>query len=166
MSPDLSISTIIKALSTLSESSRPYFIHRPPSSIPRFTLIDMGIYKILVGSYTDSIYTLEFDPTPSSGTSTFRYLSQVHVGDNPSWIEVHPSDRSLIFASLEQAPDGQIAVIKYDKDGNGHRIEEATCSSGGADPCTLTVNEDELLIANVSPFIDRVWPFSWSLTGS
>lgn len=110
----------------------------------------MTTYKILVGSYTDAIYTLEFDPAPSAGPPTLKYLTKVTVGDNPSWIEAHPSDRSLIFAGLEQAPDGQIVVVKYDKDGNGKKIEEATCSSGGADPCTLFVTEDELLIGNVS----------------
>jgi len=103
----------------------------------------------LVGSYTDSIYTLEFDPAPS-GTPSLRYLSKVNVGNNPSWIEAHPSDRSLVFACLEQAPEGHIVVVKYDKDGNGHKVEEATCSSGGADPCTLSVTESELVIGNYS----------------
>ncbi|KAH0829018.1 Lactonase, 7-bladed beta-propeller-domain-containing protein [Lanmaoa asiatica] len=55
----------------------------------------------------DSIYTLEFDPAPLAGTPTLKLTSQVKVGHHPSWIEAHPSDRSLIFTGLEQA-DGQI----------------------------------------------------------
>ncbi|KAG9312268.1 hypothetical protein JVU11DRAFT_7571 [Chiua virens] len=96
----------------------------------------MTTFKILVASYTDSIYTLEFNPgTPSP---TLKYLSKVDVGRNPSWIEAHPSDRSLIFACLEQAPDGQIVLVKYDRNsGEGRKVEEATCSSGGADPCSM-----------------------------
>ena len=109
----------------------------------------MVAYKILVGSYTNSIYTLEFDSTPSDGTPTLKLLSQVDVGYHPSWIEAHPSDRSLIFTGLEQA-EGQVVVVKYDKDGKGQKVDEATCSSGGADPCTLLVTEDELVIGNVS----------------
>lgn len=113
----------------------------------------MATYKILVGSYTDSIYTLEFDPAPpGGGTPTLKLVSQVNVGHHPSWIEAHPSDRSLIFTGLEQA-DGQIVVVKYDKDGKGHKIDEATCTSGGADPCTLLVTEDELIVGNVSAIL-------------
>jgi len=110
----------------------------------------MTTYKLLVGSYTDSIYTLEFDPTPSPGSPTLELLSQVEVGHHPSWIEAHPLDRSLIFTGLEQA-DGQIVVVKYDKDGKGRKMDEATCASGGADPCTLLVTEHELIVGNVSP---------------
>jgi hypothetical protein len=94
----------------------------------------MAIYKILVGSYTDSIHTLEFDT--SDGTPKLKYLSSVNVGHHPSWIEGHPSDRSLIFTGLEQS-DGKIVVVKYDEHGKGQKVDETTCSSGGADPCTL-----------------------------
>lgn len=115
----------------------------------------MATYKILVGSCTDSIYTLEFDPAPSDGTPpTLRLLSQVNVGHHPSWIEAHPSDRSLIFTGLEQT-DGQIVVVKYDKDGKGQKIDEATCASGGAEPCTLLATEHELVVGNVSPLLPR-----------
>ncbi|KIK95095.1 hypothetical protein PAXRUDRAFT_827350 [Paxillus rubicundulus Ve08.2h10] len=111
----------------------------------------MAPYKILVGSYSDSIYTLEFDPAPSggAGTPTLKLLTQVTVGHRPSWIAAHPSDGSLVFTALEQA-DGDIVVVKYDKDGKGRRVEEATCPSGGADPCTLLVSENELIIGNYS----------------
>ena len=62
---------------------------------------DMDTYKILVGSYTNSIYTLEFDPALSGGgTPTLKLISQVDVGHHPSWIDAHPSDRSLIFTRL------------------------------------------------------------------
>ena len=116
---------------------------------------NMATYKILVGSHTDSIYTLEFDPAPLDGTPTLKLLSQVNVGHHPSWIEAHPSDRSLIFTGLEQT-DGQIAVIKYDKDCKGQKIDEATSPSGGADPCTLRATEHELIVGNVSPFLPWV----------
>ncbi|KAG6382090.1 Lactonase, 7-bladed beta-propeller-domain-containing protein [Boletus reticuloceps] len=121
----------------------------------------MATYKILVGSYTDSIYTLNFAPAPSGGTPTLTLLSQVHVGHHPSWIEAHPSDRSLIFAGLEQA-DGQIVVLKYDKDGKGHKVDEATCPSGGADPCTLLLTENEVIVGNYSGGTVATIPISTS----
>ncbi|KAF8422790.1 putative isomerase YbhE [Boletus edulis BED1] len=121
----------------------------------------MATYKILVGSYTDSIYTLTFAPSPSSGTPTLTLLSQVHVGPNPSWIEAHPSDRSLVFAGLEQT-DGQIVVLKYDKDGKGHKVDAATCPSGGADPCSLLLTENEVIVANYSGGTLATMPISTS----
>ena len=109
----------------------------------------MATWKILAGSYTDSIHTLEFDPTPSH-TPTLKLVSQVNVGHHPSWIDAHPSDRSLVVTGLEQ-DDGQIVVVKYDENGKGQKVEEATCSSGGAAPCTLLVTEHEIIVGNVSP---------------
>ncbi|KAF8837788.1 3-carboxy-cis,cis-mucoante lactonizing enzyme [Paxillus ammoniavirescens] len=111
----------------------------------------MAPHKILVGSYSDSIYTLEFGPAPSEGpgTPTLKLLTQVKVGHHPSWIAAHPYDNSLIFTALEQA-DGDVVVVKYDKDGKGRKVEEATCPSGGADPCTFLVTENELIIGNYS----------------
>ena len=83
---------------------------------------------------------------------TLRLLSRVDVGYHPSWIEAHPFDMLLVFTGLEQA-DGQVVVVKHDKDGKGQKVDEATCSSGGADLCTLLVTEDELIIGNMSSII-------------
>ncbi|KAF9222346.1 3-carboxy-cis,cis-mucoante lactonizing enzyme [Gyrodon lividus] len=118
-------------------------------------------HKILVGSYSDSIYTLEFDPAPSvgPGTPTLKFLTDVKVGHHPSWIVAHPFDSSLIFTGLEQA-NGKIVVVKYDKEGKGQKVEEATCSSGGADPCTLLAMENELIIGNYSSGILATLPIS------
>lgn len=99
-------------------------------------------YRILVGSYTNKIYTLTFDPTSSSLT----LVSTLTVGHHPSWITPHPTDGSLVFAGLEQ-PDGKVVVVKYKADGQGTLIGEVP--SGGADPCTLLAVGTELLIGNV-----------------
>lgn len=104
--------------------------------------------RILAGSYTDAIYTLQFDPPPDADTSpALKLLGVTHVGDRPSWIASHPSDRSLIFAVLEQV-NGEIVVIKYGQGPVGEVMARA--QSGGKDPCTLVVLEDELIIGNVS----------------
>lgn len=69
---------------------------------------------ILVGSYTDEVYTLSFDPASSS----LKVDSSVTVGHHPSWITSHPDNRSLIFAGLEQS-QGKIIALKYDEEGRG-----------------------------------------------
>ncbi|KAJ7224339.1 Lactonase, 7-bladed beta-propeller-domain-containing protein [Mycena pura] len=99
--------------------------------------------RILVASYTSSVSTLEFDPS----TSALSAHSSVEVGPHPSWIEFYPSDRSLVFAGIEQ-PEGKIVAIKYDESGCGTVVAET--SSGGQDPCSLVATEDELIVANYS----------------
>jgi hypothetical protein len=111
----------------------------------------MAPLTILVASYTDAIYTLSFDPSPPTASPTLKLVARTTVGQNPSWIASHPSDASLVFTALEQL-DGEIVAVKY---GNGGPVEAgevvARAKSGGKDPCTLLVTEDELIIGNVSP---------------
>ncbi|KAG1734509.1 Lactonase, 7-bladed beta-propeller-domain-containing protein [Suillus lakei] len=122
----------------------------------------MAPLTILVASYTDSIYTLSFDPTPSAGSPTLNLLARTPVGYHPSWIASHPSNKSLIYTGLEQA-DGEVVAIKY---GKGGTIEGgdvvARAKSGGADPCTLLVTEDELIIGNYSSGTIATLPISTS----
>ncbi|KAG1901037.1 Lactonase, 7-bladed beta-propeller-domain-containing protein, partial [Suillus fuscotomentosus] len=73
------------------------------------------------------------------------------VGHHLSWITSHPSDKFLIYTGLEQA-DGEVAAIKYGWSGTVEEGEVvARAKSGGADPCSLLVAEDEFIIRNVSP---------------
>jgi hypothetical protein len=110
----------------------------------------MAPLTILVASYTDSIYTLSFDPSSPIGSPALKLLARTPVGHHPSWIASHPSNPSLVFTALEQ-PDGEIVAIKY---GSGEEVEGgevvARSKSGGKDPCTLLVTENELIIGNVS----------------
>ncbi len=99
-------------------------------------------FRILVASYSNSIYTLEFDPVARS----LARIASIEVGHHPSWITFHPKDRSLVFTGLEQA-DGKIIALKFNAQGEGRVVAEAP--SGGADPCSLHATDDDLLIANV-----------------
>jgi hypothetical protein len=126
----------------------------------------MAPLTILVASHTDSIYTLSFDPTPSTGSPTLELLARTPVGYHPSWIASHPSNKSIIYTGLKQA-DGEVVAIKY---GMGGTVKEgevvARAKSGGAGPCTLLVTEDELIIGNVSSIqhvqVVKIYPFSHS----
>jgi 6-phosphogluconolactonase (cycloisomerase 2 family) len=101
-------------------------------------------HRILVGSYTDDVYTLDFDPSSKS----LNLVAKTNLGTKPSWITQHPNDPTLIFAGLEQA-EGKIIAVKFDnEDGKGRVVGEA--SSGGADPCSVLATKDELIAANVS----------------
>ncbi|CCM01018.1 uncharacterized protein FIBRA_03066 [Fibroporia radiculosa] len=100
-------------------------------------------YRILVGSYTNEIYTISFD----SNASTLSLVSSVAVGHHPSWIAPHPTDSSIIFAGLEQS-EGAVVTVKYDRGGKGTLI--GTVPSSGADPCTLLAVGTDLLVGNYS----------------
>ncbi|KAJ7672681.1 Lactonase, 7-bladed beta-propeller-domain-containing protein [Mycena rosella] len=99
--------------------------------------------RILVASYTTSIQSLTFD----APASTLTAHSTVEVGFHPSWIEVYPSDHSLVFACLETT-EGKVVALKYDDSGNGSVVAETP--SGGADPCSLAATANELFVANYS----------------
>ena len=99
-------------------------------------------FHIYVGSYTNEIYTLAFDPDAPSLT----LVSTLTVGFHPSWLTPHPNDSSIIFAGLEQT-DGKIVAVKYDDKGHGTLL--GSVSSGGGSPCTLVATDSELLVGNV-----------------
>lgn len=100
-------------------------------------------FRILVASYTNEIYTLDFD----SESSSLKLVASSTVGFHPSWLAQHPNDRSLIFAGIEQAA-GKVVAVKFTEDGKGEVVGEA--SSAGEDPCHVLVTSDEVIIANVS----------------
>lgn len=100
------------------------------------------MFHIYVGSYTDDVTTLLFDPD----TKTLISVATVTVGFHPSWLAFHPSDSSIVFAGLEQ-PEGEVATVKFDKDGQGTVLGKV--KSGGHSPCALVVTPSEVLVGNV-----------------
>ena len=105
------------------------------------------VYRILVASYTDAVYTLLFDPSKSTDES-LSLVSRLTVGHHPSWIERHPSDPSIVFTGLEQE-DGRLLTLRYNFDtGEGEIL--ANVSSRGADPCSILATDENVLVANVS----------------
>lgn len=97
---------------------------------------------ILTSTYTDDIVTLAFDHQ----AGTLNVVSSITVGYHPSWITFYPGDHSLVFAVLEQA-DGRVVVLKYDREGKGSVVAQA--SSEGAGPCSLIATKTQLYVANV-----------------
>ena len=106
------------------------------SALPTMT------YRILVGSYTSDVTTLEFDPD----ARTLQVISALTVGHHPSWLTRHPSDPTLVYTGLEQT-EGKILAFKVDSEGTIKVVGEA--NSGGADPASLEALEEELIVGNV-----------------
>jgi len=98
-------------------------------------------YRILVGSYTDRITTLEFD----SDAKSLCVHSDTRAGQSPSWIAQHPTNKSLIFATNE-VTDGKIQLFRLAEDGSLSFLEG--CSSGGENPASLGVSEQAVFVGN------------------
>jgi len=99
-------------------------------------------HRILVASEASSITTLYFD----SAVGSLEISSDIIVGQRPSWLTSHKSHPGMVFTGIEQS-DGKVVALRYDEQGEGEVISEA--SSGGQGPCSLLATRDEILIANV-----------------
>lgn len=93
--------------------------------------------KILVSSYTDEIYTLEFDAEKRSLVQT----GATKVGERPSWATLHPQDPSILYTVLETDESRLLAL----KDG---QIVDNVATNGAA-ACTIHIKDDELFVPNV-----------------
>lgn len=102
----------------------------------------MMCYRILAASYTDIITSLLFDPKGP----TLKVISDIKVGNRPSWLSAHPDDPTLVFTGLEVS-DGTTIALKFDEDGNGTIVGQIP--SGGADPASLLATRDAIFVGNV-----------------
>lgn len=123
---------------------------------------------ILTGSYSRSVSTLVFVPSPSPSLTV---RSALEVGHHPSWLTRLPAvvehDGTIVFAGLEQST-GAIVAIRFDRAGRGTELGSAP--SGGRDPCTLEVTTGpgdgppELIVGNVRPAPPRTCSEDCDLT--
>lgn len=107
----------------------------------------MSTYKILVGSYTSVISTLLFSPKANPPSLTITSTSP--AGTNPSWISLHPTNSSILFATQENYY-GQ--ALTFTLDSAGRATQVASVYSGGQSPAYLAVinGGTELILPNYS----------------
>lgn len=109
-------------------------------------------HTIFVGAYSNVIKTLEFDP--SASPATLQVIGSSPAGTNPSWVALHPTDKSLLFATNEDGDEGKVLLFKIKSDKTLELIHMAW--SGGGGTCHLHIGEDEVVAANVSSSSDTV----------
>ncbi|KAF8317657.1 putative isomerase YbhE [Clavulina sp. PMI_390] len=108
----------------------------------------MTTYRILVSSYAGQISTLDFNP--EAGTLTVAGVTK--TGPAASWMELHPSDPSLLYVTNE-VPNGMIQVFRLTNQVVGLNVKLellAERSAGGADPASFALLEDQIVIGNYS----------------
>lgn len=140
-------SALQASLKGLIASLSGIFARQPPLSQKTLETGNMT-YHIVVGTYTDSVNTLTFDPKKPADEA-LSLSSTLPVGFHPSWVERHPTDPSLVFTSLEQ-PEGLLLALRYEAQTGVGKVL-ASIPSGGHSPCSILVTEEEVLVGNVRP---------------
>ena len=97
-------------------------------------------YQILVASYTNAIYTVQFTPPTTEAKGSLELVTSSVVGHHLLWLTRHSSDDSLVFTGLE-LDDGRLLAIKFDHS-NGKGKVLADVLSGKKGLCTLATNSD------------------------
>lgn len=112
-------------------------------------------YKILVASYTSSIYTLSFDPK----NGTLEVVSETEVGFQPSWLDFVSSESGRKVVGVLEQEEGVVFIADVGES-TGKVDILARAKAGGDSPCHVIAVDNgdgkELVIANVCvlhPFI-------------
>ena len=105
--------------------------------------------RLFVGTYSDKIHTLHFDPV----SLRLEHGTPTPGPGNPSWLEFHPSLRVLYAAN--EMRDGSVTAYAIAPDGLAAR---ATQPTHGADPCHLGIIGGLLVAANYTSGHVTVFP--------
>lgn len=106
-------------------------------------------YNLVVGTYTapgksEGIYTYDFDT--NTGNTELKNITKGTA--NPSYLAISP-DQKYAYAVNETGDKSTVSAFKYDaKTGALTFINKV--DSHGADPCFITVDEKNVLVANYS----------------
>ncbi|KAF8548730.1 putative isomerase YbhE [Imleria badia] len=85
-------------------------------------------FLILAGGFTAYIASYLFN----TDDNTLTYLHQYKTGGNPSWIISHPTNKSILYATNENVPHGDIQSFTVGSEGALTLVD--TVSSGGSGP--------------------------------
>ncbi|MEO6819514.1 MAG: lactonase family protein [Ginsengibacter sp.] len=114
-----------------------------------FTFAQTG-YRLLVGTYTNTpaksegIYSYDFNDS----TGNCRLLSITKNVINPSYLGLSP-DGKFVYAVNESGDASTVSTFKYD-DHSGELQFLNKVASAGADPCYITVDNKNVIVANYS----------------
>ncbi|KAF8602593.1 putative isomerase YbhE [Ceratobasidium sp. AG-I] len=103
----------------------------------------MSAFIIFVGGYTGMITALSFNP----GSTSLSTLSTTYAGTNPTWLAVHPTNKSVLFATQETYTG---AVLSFAIGSSGRLTQLGSVSTGGASPVHLTTFNNGTEIAAIN----------------
>ncbi|MGF1922890.1 MAG: lactonase family protein [Bacteroidia bacterium] len=106
-------------------------------------------YNLLIGTYTnkgtsEGIYTYDYN----SKTAETKLKSVAKNIINPSYLTVS-ADRDFVYSVNENGKDSEVSAFRFNaKTGVLDFINKT--GSEGADPCYITINDNQIFVANYS----------------
>ncbi|MBO9674518.1 MAG: lactonase family protein [Sphingobacteriaceae bacterium] len=119
------------------------------SILATLTFAQKNTYNLIIGTYTapgksEGIYTYNFN----SSTAATSIKSITKNTANPSYVAVSP-DNQFIYAVNETGATSSVSAFKYDA-ASGNLTFINKVDSHGADPCFITVDAKNVIVANYS----------------
>jgi len=100
-------------------------------------------FTILAGGYTSFIAAYLFN----SDSNSLSLLGQYNTGANPSWISLHPTNKSILYATNENSP-GALQSFMIGKNGVLSNVIGQANSGGDAPAFTTAVEGGQVAIMN------------------
>ncbi|KAH9896868.1 putative isomerase YbhE [Cubamyces lactineus] len=100
-------------------------------------------FTILAGGYTSFVASYLFN----SDTNALTLLNQSPTGANPSWISLHPTNKSILYAVNEDSP-GNLQSFIIGKDGLLSSPIDTISSEGNSPAFTTPLSTGQVAIMN------------------
>ncbi|KAI0653934.1 putative isomerase YbhE [Cubamyces menziesii] len=100
-------------------------------------------FTILAGGYSTFIATYLFN----SDAGTLSLVSQSTTGQNPSWIDLHPTNKSILYATNENT-DGALQSFFVKQDGSLTPALGQTSSGGNGPAFAVPLSTGEVAVMN------------------
>ncbi|KAH9849368.1 putative isomerase YbhE [Lenzites betulinus] len=100
-------------------------------------------FTILAGGYSTFIATYLFN----SDANTLSLLGQSPTGQNPSWIDLHPTNKSILYATNENT-DGALQSFVIKQDGSLTAAIGQTSSGGNGPAFAVPLSTGEVAVMN------------------
>lgn len=106
-------------------------------------------YNLIIGTYTapgksEGIYTYNFNA--ANGTASLKHVTKGTA--NPSYLTISP-DKKYVYAVNETGDKSTVSAFKYDVKTGGLTFLNKV-DSRGADPCFITADAKNVVVANYS----------------
>ncbi|CDO70096.1 hypothetical protein BN946_scf184806.g23 [Trametes cinnabarina] len=115
-------------------------------------------FTILAGGYTTFVASYLFN----SDTNALTLLNQSPTGANPSWISLHPTNKSILYTVNEDSPGGLQSFL-IGKDGLLSSPIDTINSQGNSPAFTTPLSTGQVAVMNVSG-LQAQSEFNFSLT--
>ncbi|KAI0360680.1 putative isomerase YbhE [Trametes cingulata] len=100
-------------------------------------------FTILAGGYSTFIATYLFN----SDAGSLSLVSQSPTGQNPSWIDLHPTNKSILYATNENT-DGALQSFFVKQDGSLTAAVGQTSSGGNGPAFAVPLSTGEVAVMN------------------